>query len=265
MNNVVYPLGHDTTELERLDTQAELLHDPLLEKLAKNAKSVLEIGCGNGSNYLLLRNANPGIKYTGIDISEPAIDAAVTRYGSDSKTEFKVMNAAAIDAELEEGAYDLVFTRLVLWSLGSKWQQILQKAHKLLTSGGTFYAFEPCNHLVEMFPAKPAAKQWMDAWDQAAIKSGLNPFIGTEVAAALKKTGFSQVDAKFFPVIASGAEKERYQAIIGNLKGFYMGPAVETLGMSAPAELRQQAISELDTYNSESLVMDALFVSWGRK
>ena len=263
MNNTIYPLGHDVSELERLDQQAQLLNDPLLEKLAGKAKNCLEIGCGNGSNLPLLRNANPNLKYTGIDIASTAIDAAKLRYGSDVNAEFKVMDAQFIN--LEPGSFDLIFVKLVLWSLGPEWATVLKEVHRLLAPGGVFYSLEPCNQMVELFPEKPAVKAWMNNWDQAALQSGLNPFIGTEISGGLKRSGFENVDSKFFPVIASGTETERYTAIIKNLKGFYMGPALEHMGLPPSAEQKKKVNEEFDSFNANSLVMDALYVSWGYK
>lgn len=261
MNTATYPLGHTPNELDRLDTQAVLLRDPLLEELAAKASSCLEIGCGNGSNLSILLQANPKIRFTGIDTAPEAIAAAKSRYEKNSNAEFVVMDGSAID--LADAQFDLVFTKLVLWSVGPAWTNILKEAYRLLAPGGTFYALEPCNHLIEIYPEKPKAKAWMNAWDEAAIKSGLDPYIGTKVADELQNAGFTNVDAKFYPIIAPGSEEERYKAIIQNLKGFYMGPAADTFGLS-PAN-QQEAAQELDAFSPDSLVMDALFVSWGIK
>jgi SAM-dependent methyltransferase len=261
MNTATYPLGHTPNELDRLDTQAMLLREPFLEALASKANSCLEIGCGNGSNLAFLYEANPNIKYTGIDTASPAIAAAKSRYAKNSQAEFLVMDGSSID--LESAQFDLIFTKLVLWSVGPAWSNVLQEAYRLLAPGGTFYALEPCNHLIEIYPEKPAAKAWMNAWDEAAIKSGLDPYIGTKVADELQNVGFTNVDSKFYPIIAPGSEEERYKSIVQNLKGFYMGPAADTLGLSL--NNKSEAAAELDAILPDSLVMDALFVAWGTK
>jgi ubiquinone/menaquinone biosynthesis C-methylase UbiE len=263
MNGVTYPLGHDMAELNRLDSQATLLQDPFLEELAAKARTCLEIGCGNGSNFPLIRQANKHLKYVGIDLSTNAVAEAQSRYGDDGNAAFAVMNATQID--LVPASFDLIFTKLVLWSIGPAWSEVLKEARRLLKPGGTFYAFEPCNHLVELYPEKPAAKSWMNAWDQAALKSGIDPFIGTKVAGEMKKHHYQQVDSKFFPVIANGREKDRYLQIVENLQGFYLGAAVTSLGLQYPEETKEQARTELAQLTPESLVMDAFFISWGVK
>ncbi|MBY0547619.1 MAG: class I SAM-dependent methyltransferase [Candidatus Obscuribacterales bacterium] len=263
MNAVIYPLGHAEKELERLDGQASLLCDPSLEALFAHCKSCLEIGCGNGANLPLLRQQNRYTQYTGIDTSEAAIDEAFRRFHDSEDTRFMVMSGASID--LPDSSFDLIFTKLVLWSVGVDWPCVLEEAMRLLKPGGTFYAFEPCNHLVEMYPSKPSARRWMNQWDEAACASGLDPFIGPKVASQLNAAGFENVDSKFFPVIATGREKERYEAIVGNLKCFYMGPSAEALGLPSDGELRRHATAEFLEFGPESLVMDAFFVSRGSK
>ncbi len=263
MSTYVYPLGHDATELDRLDEQAKLLADPLLDKLAAGAKSCLEIGCGNGSNLPLLRRANPSVTYTGIDIEPQAIAAAKKSYSNDAHTQFLVMGGSSIDRVGEN--FDLIFTKLVLWSIGPNWIDTLHEAYRLLAPGGSFYALEPCNQFIELQPEKRSTKAWMQAWDKAASQNGLDSYIGTKVAGAMHEVGFSNIGTKFHPVIALGHDQTKYKSIIANLIGFYMGPAADTFGLSHNKILKDQAVAELDSFKSSDLVMDALFVTWGAK
>lgn len=263
MSQVIYPLGHNKNEFNRLDAQAVLLRDSVLEDLAGNSTTCLEIGCGNGSNLELLRQANKQLKYTGIDTSKQAIRKAGSRFKNDKNAEFLVMDGAHID--LPNDKFDLIFTKLVLWSVGPDWAKVLEQANRLLAPGGVFYAFEPCNHLVAMYPPKPFAKRWMEAWDNAALQSGIDPFIGTKVAEQLKRAGFQQIQSQFFPIIATGREQERYLSIMDNLKGFYLGEATQSLMINQPASLRELAAAELSDFTPDSLVMDAFYVSRGTK
>jgi ubiquinone/menaquinone biosynthesis C-methylase UbiE len=241
-----------------------LLRDPLLEEFASKAKSCLEIGCGNGANLPLLRKTNSTLKYTGLDNASGAISAAQMRFADDSNAQF-VEGDAVGQIDLPSGQFDLVFTKLVLWSIGPTWPGVLAEAFRLLKPGGVFYAFEPCNQFIELQPAKQAAKTWMKTWDESVLNSGLDPYIGTKVSSKLYEAGFSQVGAKFFPVVATGFESEKYLAIVDNLKGFYMGEAASTFGLTKQAKLMIEAKDQFDLFDKSDLVMDALFVSWGYK
>ena len=261
MNNVTYPLGNTPAEFERLDIQATLLYDPYLDYLIKKSLSCLEIGCGVGSNLPLLLKANPNIHYTGIDISPEAINAANSKYHQHKNANFLLMDAASITLNAK---YDLIFSKLVLWSVGSALPAILREVYRLLVPSGTFYALEPCNQLIQFYPSKPAMTAWMNKWDAAAIQQGLNPSIGISVGRELRLAGFSNVETIFFPRYALGSDLSGYSAIINNFKGFYMGPVVEKFGLGlVDVQDRMSALIELAAYDSESFVMDALFTTRG--
>lgn len=263
MSQVVYPLGHQDSELARLDAQALLFRDPLLEELASASTKCLEIGCGNGSNFSLLKAANRKLQYVGIDSSRQAIMRCKARYEHQSSARF--LEADATSFELPEASFDLVFSKLVLWSIGAKWTEVLQRAFSLLHPGGYFYAFEPSNDRLEMHPEKPNAKAWMDLWHDTAIDAGMDPYIGPKVAGKMKAAGFVDIETRFFPVIASGREKERYAQIMQNLKNFYTGDAARSLGLPNGGQLHDSAMQEFCSAAPGDLVMDALYVTYGRK
>ena len=254
-----YPLGHHSSELSRLEAQALLLHDDFLDELAAKSVSCLEIGCGNGANFSLIKRANPCIEYTGIDISPLAIQAAKFKI-TDQDATFMVMDGQSIHLDKK---FDLIFTKLVLWATGDALEKILQEVKRLLTTHGTFYALEPCNQLIQFYPPKPYLSSWMKQWDNAVIQSGLNPHIGIHVANKLIEEGFNKVDSKFMPFSSLGRNQSRYTSIMNNLKGFYMGSAVNYLELNFDEALKNNAINELNAWTSDSFVMDALFAAWG--
>lgn len=260
MKEVAYPLGYSPLELTRLDQQALLIHDLLLDNLAANAKSCLEIGCGPGSNLPLLRRVNPCIRYTGIDISVDVIATAKNRFHEDINANFFVSDALAIHCNEK---FDLIFVKLVLWSIGPMWRNLFREVRKLLHPGGIFYVLEPCNRWIQFYPPKPAMNAWMQKWDESAEKQGLHPNIGIEVAHEMLAAGFNHVESKFFPVMSFGWNQERYHAIINNLQGFYMGKAAQQFELEQEyAQEKEQAMLELKKTERHSFVMDALFVSW---
>jgi len=75
-----------------------------------NPKSVLEIGCYDGTNLRLLHQLNPKIKLTGIDINVSAIERAKVLL---PEAKFECGNMYEIDKFFKE-KFDLVFTRGVM-------------------------------------------------------------------------------------------------------------------------------------------------------
>lgn len=55
---------------------------PMMKKIS----SVLDVGCGSGGTWNIIRSINPGIRYTGVDVSEEMVGSA-RRLFSDAKFE----------------------------------------------------------------------------------------------------------------------------------------------------------------------------------
>lgn len=262
MSSAQYPLGHDPDEIARLELQSRLLEDPLLAELARASRRVLEIGCGVGSNWPLIRAANPSLSYLGIDASPTALHEAERRHAW-SGASFRMMDASQLD--LPTGAFDLVFSKLVLWSIGRAWPQAIREAHRVLSPGGIFYAFEPWNRQIAFEPARPQVEKLIREWDNEARRRGRDPSIGPRLPEALLHAGFRDVRAKAFPVVALAHEAERFTAVRDNLRQFLLGESRDNPACALDPELRRKAREEFAGSGEGAVVMDFLFVCWGRK
>ena len=256
-----YPLGHSPMEMNRLELQAKLFEDPLLLELANRFSSCLEIGCGVGSNLPLLRNSKETLRYHGIDLSSDAITAAAEAYGSHLST-FATQDAS--DLPQSDETFDLVFSKLVLWSMGSSWKRAVSEALRVLKPGGIFYAFEPYDASVVFEPKKSAFQAALNHWGEKASESGVDLCIGPKIPAELKRAGFRNVQTKFFPVLAFESDIERYQAISENLLKFYFGDQSQKNLAGFDPQMLEFAKEELLAAPA-GLVMDAFFVTWGEK
>lgn len=100
-----------------------------------NAKSVLDIGCGNGK---LLWGVKEGREVFGIDISEVAINRMKKEYGINGK----VMDAYDLD-KLEQ-TFDCIVMNHLLEHL-SRDKEIVEKCFDRLNPNGTFFVAVPNN------------------------------------------------------------------------------------------------------------------------
>jgi len=75
-------------------------------------RSILDVGCGEGSKTYFLKNRFPQANVLGIDFAQSGIDAANSQYGGEQGLEFLVMDAD--NQIIWTKTYDLIFCSEVL-------------------------------------------------------------------------------------------------------------------------------------------------------
>lgn len=96
---------------DRLDAMLAVFGQAAMEAAAPaQGDHVLDIGCGAGASSLALASlVGAGGRVVGLDISEPLIDRARTLASPETSVLFRVADAS--NAELPEGAFDILFSR----------------------------------------------------------------------------------------------------------------------------------------------------------
>jgi len=102
-----------------------------LIKYVKKGDKILDLGCGNGRLYKILKNN--GVEYTGIDISKKLIEIARKNY---PKARFIV--ADALNLPFKEKEFDLVFAIALLHHIPTENLQlrVLKNCFKILKKNG---------------------------------------------------------------------------------------------------------------------------------
>jgi SAM-dependent methyltransferase len=142
-----------------------------LRVVAKGARC-LDVGCGGG---LLLGEASKHYACVGLEPS-PVAAAEARRRG------FEVVEATLEDAELAEGAFDVVFLDSVIEHVASP-SAALTKVARLLAPGGVVVVKTP------KFGG-PAYRMHGRAWNGFRHGYHLHLFDGAALAACLRKSGF---------------------------------------------------------------------------
>jgi len=112
-----------------------------------SVKSVLEIGCGIGTNLFHLAKAYPQMKISGFDIDAQRILLAQTVL-----KRFNNVNVFVEDARLMSTLkrYDLVFTSAVLMLISSKdIQEVINKIEKISNNYIIFIEYQSDSHVKE--------------------------------------------------------------------------------------------------------------------
>lgn len=113
--------------------------DGVIEKLETGA-SVADVGCGHGASIVVMAEAFPASRFTGVDYHEPSIVTArerVTEAGVDARVEFQVADARSYD-----GTYDLICFFDCLHDMGDP-VGAARHARDHLADDGTVLLVEP--------------------------------------------------------------------------------------------------------------------------
>ena len=105
-----------------------LLTDVLHRHGGKDRLSLLDIGCGNAQLYEYFRSAGLECVYTGVDYSDPLLEAARGAHGDDPSASFMVADAETLDGV--RGHWDVAIFSHVLEILGAP-EDALRAAHRV--------------------------------------------------------------------------------------------------------------------------------------
>ena len=103
--------------------------------------SVLDVGCGIGGPARFLAAAR-GCKVTGVDLSEPFVDAArylTERTGQTGHVSFQTASALALP--FAAGAFDIVLLQHVAMNISDR-ARLYRELRRVLGSGGRFATFD---------------------------------------------------------------------------------------------------------------------------
>ena len=103
--------------------------------------SVLDVGSGVGGPARFLA-ATCGCRVTGVDLSEPFVDAArylTGRTGQSGRVSFQV--ASALELPFDDGRFDTVLLQHVAMNISDR-ARLYREIHRVLKSGGRFATYD---------------------------------------------------------------------------------------------------------------------------
>ena len=103
--------------------------------------SVLDVGCGVGGPARFLAQAR-GCQVTGIDLSEPFVEAArylTQRTGQSGQVSFET--ASALELPFHDGRFDAVLLQHVAMNISNR-ARLYREIRRVLKSGGRFATFD---------------------------------------------------------------------------------------------------------------------------
>lgn len=167
---------HENHEVRRWDTLQRLQTDFCIDlewpyfyqsPAWHQARSVLDIGCGNGYYLGKLAERFPGKSYTGYDISEEFIAIARKEFDGDG-IKFGVGDAHAVD-----GRFDFILARLVFQHLPDP-EHVLKSIAGSVTDDGHLLIIDSRDVWRYYYPALPRFMEFFAAFIDAQKHRSLN-------------------------------------------------------------------------------------------
>ena len=121
----------------------------------RDARSILDIGCGAGNYTLKLLGVLPQCDVTLIDLSRPMLDRAVERVREVARGSIDARQGDIRELDLGEGTFDVIVAAAVFHHLRSdeEWQAVFHKLYLALRPGGSLWISDMVEHTLPAIQA----------------------------------------------------------------------------------------------------------------
>jgi SAM-dependent methyltransferase len=203
-----YVHGYGTREASRLYDQAATLEALLHSDTVYTPGSrVLEAGCGNGAQTVVLGRNSPEASFVSIDISSTSLVEAQARATAAGLTHFEFRQADILALPFEPETFDHVFVCFVLEHLPQA-EQALAALKRVLRPGGTITVIEGDHGSAYFHPDSEPARKAIQCQVDLQRASGGDANIGRRVYPLLMEAGYDDVRVSPRQVYADGSRPD---------------------------------------------------------
>ena len=221
-----YVHGYSAKEQKRLSDQAATLNSLLHhDSIFPERSTILEAGCGVGSQTKIIAPKNPTCRFVSIDMSEASLEKARQRIES-----LKIKNVCfqagnIFDMPFEDESFDHIFVCFVLEHLSDP-LRALMCLKKVLKKGGTIMIIEGDHGSAFFHPHSEPAHKAIQCQVDLQRSAGGNALIGRELYPLLNKAGYHSVQVSprmvyadsSRPEMVDGFTKKTFTAMIEGVK-----------------------------------------------
>ena len=187
---------------------------PIVEDLLRKGRcrTVLDIGCGEGSFLLRLARGVKGARFLGIDHNERAVADALRRLRRQSRRNVK-FGTAFFDSGFEGPRYDAVLTRYTLQH-SSNPKDFLGAVFDRLKTKGLFIAVESLDAYTDSHEHDPVWERYRASLAAIHKKIGSDGNIGKSMGRLLRTTGFRDIQVRAVFCSPATIGWRRFQTVV---------------------------------------------------
>jgi SAM-dependent methyltransferase len=191
-----YVHGYQVREAARLDDQALALVDLLHDGTQYPAgSSVLEVGCGVGSQTITLSRRSPEARFTAIDVARDSLAVARRRVASVGLTNVEFRDADLYSLAGDTATFDHAFVCFVLEHLEDP-AGALRLIGRLLRPGGSITVIEGDHGSAFFAPDSSAARVAIESLAELQRRAGGDAMIGRSLYPLLTAAGYASVSVR---------------------------------------------------------------------
>ena len=221
-----YVHGYHPRENERLDDQARTLEELLhADTSYPSGSTVLEAGCGVGSQTVSLAQRSPGARFTSVDISAASLVEATRRGAQAGLTNVAFQQSDLLALPFPPAAFDHVFVCFVLEHLPRP-AEALARLMTVLKPGGTMTVIEGDHGSTYFHPENAASRQAIGCQVELQRRAGGDAMVGRQLYPLLTEAGLHAVtvsprmvyadDSK--PALVDGFVRRTFTAMIEGVR-----------------------------------------------
>jgi protein-L-isoaspartate O-methyltransferase len=221
-----YVQGYDLRENIRLQDQASTLVELLHADTRYPAGStVLEAGCGVGSQTVTLATNSPATQFTSVDISADSVATARQRVAAAGISNVVLQQGDIFALPFAPNSFDHIFVCFVLEHLPQP-VKALVLLKQYLKPGGTITVIEGDHGSTYFHPDSAAAHKAIDCQVEQQKRAGGNANIGRELYPLLNGAGFRAINVSprmvyvdaSRPALVDGFTRKTFTAMIKGVR-----------------------------------------------
>ncbi len=187
-------------EVERMRLQAEAWEPEVetwLDRIGVQPDwHCVDLGCGPmGILAPLNRRVEGRGRVVGVDNDPKKLEAARQYVGDNLLESVEIISSDAFDTDLECGTFDLTHARFMIAPRGRQ-GDLLSEMIALTRPGGTVAVEEPDVSSWNCYPARPAFRRLVSAFQDTFSESGGNLTAGRNTYTMLRRAGLEDVQAR---------------------------------------------------------------------